>query len=123
MRTQYPAYGLWEVTTEGDVEGRTVTNLDVHEGFLDDIAFRLGGKAYYSLQFKLLNPAEQKTPKELLPVDSVSVTLFVDSGTWDMKSAERAVAVSEILKGRPVTVSQGTFYASVILSKRQTNSE
>ena len=45
-------YGLWEVTTEGDCEGRSRKGLGVFEGYLDDIAFYLANKAYYTLEFK-----------------------------------------------------------------------
>ena len=46
------AYGLWEVTTEGDCEGKSTRKLGVYEGFIDDIAFALVGSCCYSLRFK-----------------------------------------------------------------------
>lgn len=32
------AYGFWHVTTEGDCEGRSITDLGVFEGNIDTIA-------------------------------------------------------------------------------------
>jgi hypothetical protein len=115
-RKQYKALGWWHVTTEGDYEGRSVHDLGTHYGYLDDIAFALGGKSYYSLNFSaiddpLVPPTTQK------PVKWVSVVLDIDSGLWDKNYPERAEAVREILKDRPVVVKEGNYYASVILEK------
>jgi hypothetical protein len=113
-KAKYPAYANWHVTTEGDCEGRTTTNLGVHTGFIDEIAFRLGRKACYSLKFKHVSDEEKPEPK---PVNAVSVQLDIDSGTWDMSRPERAKHVREILQGREVVVEEGQFYASVMLRK------
>ena len=40
-------YGLWNVTTEGDCEGRSVRNLGTYEGNIDEIAFALADKCFY----------------------------------------------------------------------------
>lgn len=115
-KIQYPAYATWKVTTEGDCEGRTVHDLGEHTGFIDDIAFELGSKAYYSLTFDLVRN-ETIVSKKPKPVDQVNVVLGIDSGTWDLHGKERANEVREILKGRGVVVDEGTYYASVILKK------
>jgi hypothetical protein len=117
-RVQYPAYGTWMVTTEGDCEGRSTTNLGVHEGFIDEIAFKLGAKSYYSLNFTLVNPKEYKN--ELSGRDTVNIVLNIDSGTWDLTPADRAAYISNILKDRPCVVTSGSYYASVTLSKKDT---
>lgn len=56
----------WEVTTEGDEEGRTTTRLGIHHGTLVDIARILAPSVYYELHFRWINPTEyptQQSPK------------------------------------------------------------
>ena len=43
--------GWWSVTTEGDVEGHTITALGQFYGHIAEIAFSLAGKSCYSLNF------------------------------------------------------------------------
>lgn len=114
-RVEYKAYGSWHVTTEGDCEGRTTTDLGVHVGYIDDIAFALGSKAYYTLNFETAKklPAPEVVP----PVNAVSISLDIDSGTWDMNSEQRANYFRNLFKDRRVTVQPGTYYASVTLVK------
>jgi hypothetical protein len=121
-RRQYEALGWWKVTTEGDCEGITTTDLGTHYGYLDDIAFQLGRKAYYQLQFKAIDDPS-KTIEKMLPADSVSISLDIDSGTWDMTRHDRAQALRDILKGRPVSVEEGVYYASVVLNKERKEGE
>lgn len=54
MRQEYSNYGTFEVTTEGDCEGRSVRHLGTFTGYIDEIAFALADKCYYSLRFSLL---------------------------------------------------------------------
>lgn len=105
-------YGLWEVTTEGDCEGRTVKRLGIHEGFVDEIAFALGNQCGYSLRFRRIFPDEAKldtTPK----INKVSISFDIKSATWDMTAEERADVIAEAFKDRDIRVSLGTYYASV----------
>jgi len=116
-RKQYTAHGWWHVTTEGDCEGRAVTDLGTHYGYLDDIAFALGGKAYYSLTFSEIDDP-LVPPQTEKPAKTVNVVLDIDSGLWDKNRLDRTEAVREILKDRPgVVVKEGNYYASVILEK------
>src|SRR5271155_5056847 len=82
----YTSYGTWHVTTEGDCEGKSVKDLGVHTGFIDEIAFALGSQAYYSLTFELAK--ELPDPVKVKPVGTVNVVLNIDSGTWDMSPKE-----------------------------------
>jgi hypothetical protein len=43
---------IWKVTTEGDCEGRSVQQLGLFTGEIDDIAFYLKDKSYYKLTFR-----------------------------------------------------------------------
>lgn len=109
------SYGRWIVTTEGDCEGRSTRQLGTHEGFLDDIAFALADRCYYSLNFR---PADDLPPGMPATRDSVQVQLDINSGTWDMSKDDRVKFVADMLKDHPGTktlVRDGTAYASVTL--------
>ena len=110
---------FWEVTTEGDCEGRSVRNLGVHFGFLDDIAFALADKCYYSLRFKLVEPFDVSVPT----ATKVNISLDIDSGTWDMSASRRQQFFANLLNGRDVAVKEGQSYASVELIKGKTELE
>ncbi|HET8688416.1 MAG TPA: hypothetical protein VFM18_17535 [Methanosarcina sp.] len=107
-------YGTWSVSTEGDCEGRSVRQLGIFTGFVDEIAFHLADKTYYSLNFR----AVDAQPKNLDKKNTrVSVQFDINSGTWDMTPERRAEAVAKMMKdsGRKVTVEPGQYYASFIL--------
>lgn len=42
-------YGIYEVRTENDCEGRSTKSLGVYEGFPKDIAYHLRDAVYYNL--------------------------------------------------------------------------
>ncbi len=104
-------YGVWQVTTEGDCEGRSVTNLGVFEGYLDEIALKLAGRAYYALRF---SPAKNLKNIEK-PGTKVQVSLDINTGTWEMNSETRVKFFENLLKGRDVVVSEGMYHACVEL--------
>ena len=108
----FPSYGLWHVTTEGDCEGRTTKDLGVHQGNFDDIAFALAGQACYGLKFERVNPSEYtKHP----PKTEVNVSLDIETGTWNMDAGQRCAYFRDLLKGRGVTVKESDYYACVTL--------
>ena len=70
-------YGMWKVETEGDAEGRSMTQLGVYTGFIDEIALALADKCSYTLYFQLVKPKElDLTPKK----KSVAIRLSYASG-------------------------------------------
>lgn len=114
--------GRWKVTTEGDCEGKSVTDLGEHDGFVDEIARKLAHRCYYSLTFHAVRPPKPTKP-DVMPdpsrVKAVSVCLDIESGTWDLKPAKhRAEVVGALFKkaGRPVTILEGTYFASFIIA-------
>lgn len=114
-------YGVWRVTTEGDVEGKTTINLGTFEGFIDEIALALADKVYYTLCFHASEKLDNK-PKAA----SVSVQLDIDSGTWsnDMSSEDRVREMKMIFKDRPVNILEDNFFSSFkIISKTITNED
>lgn len=105
------AQGFWKVTTEGDCEGRSTRDLGMHFGFIDEIAFALADKCYYSLCFKEIEPFDVSVPT----ATKVNVTLDIDSGTWDMSPEQRVVFMNNLLADRDTAVEKGDAYASVNL--------
>ena len=110
------AQGFWKVTTEGDCEGKSIRDLGVHYGYLDDIAFALADKCYYSLCFKLVDPMTLDVPTK----NKVNIVLDIDSGTWDMASSSRVAFVENMLKDRDVSVKASNYFASVELAMGKT---
>lgn len=85
------AYGFWHVTTEGDCEGRSITDLGVFEGNIDTIALALADRCYYyTLYFTAVDPtAYDKTPKK----DEINISIYGASGMYDMTKEERLDAM------------------------------
>lgn len=101
-------FGLWKVTTEEDCEGKTIMNLGIWKGDIDDIALFLADKAVYSLTF---SPASINIPKDPT-YTSVNVTLDINSNTWNLNADERVKVVSPIFKGKPVIISPSNYYGA-----------
>lgn len=103
-------FGIWQVSTEGDEEGKTIKILGVYTGFVDKIALALANKAYYSLLFKRVNSKVlDKTPK----ANKVSIAFDIDSGTWDLPSNELVKVMQEAFKDRPnIQVEKSNYFAS-----------
>lgn len=116
-------YGLWKVTTEGDVEGRSTKDLGIFEGYLDDIAFYLAAKAYYALEFEKISIPRISHEDVHTGQSEVNVSLDVSSGTWDMSSEERIQKFKKLLSRRNVHVTEGQFYASVKLCQNAPTEE
>lgn len=106
-----PAYGIWTVTTEGDCEGRSTTNLGTFEGFIDEIAFALAGQAMYGLRFDLAKDLNVVSK----PRTRVNISLDIDTGTWDMQGPARIEFFKRMLAGRNVSVVESNYFASVML--------
>ena len=90
------AYGFWHVTTEGDCEGRSITDLGVFEGNIDTIALALADRCYYyTLYFTAVDPtAYDKTPKK----DEINISIYGASGMYDMTKEERLDAMRNTKK-------------------------
>lgn len=68
---------LWEITTEGDCEGRTINSLGIEYGNIFDLARKYSGHCMYSLRFERAKSVV-KNPE----TKEVHVSLGIDSGTW-----------------------------------------
>lgn len=121
-KKEYSVYGVFKVTTEGDCEGRSVRDLGTYKGYIDEIAFALADKCYYSLTFHQINPEEHKldmTPKR----KEVVITLDIDSGTWDLEEKDRIKYFKNLFKDRDIEVSNSNFYASAKISTNKKTKE
>ena len=105
-------FGEWVVTTEGDVEGRTVSHLGTFMGYIDEIALSLADKCYYSLKFEAIKPVTSFKPTR----KSTVIALDIDSETWDMSSEKRMEFFRKLLQDRPVVVQEAVYFASVGIS-------
>ena len=95
--------GTWQVTTEGDCEGRSIKNLGVWSGHVAEIAFFLADKCYYSLRFESLagtRTAGQKVPPVQTTKNHVWVSFAIESKTWDMTGEARAAWMAEFLDAK-----------------------
>jgi hypothetical protein len=106
-------YGLWKVTTEGDCEGRTIKNIGVYKGFIDEIALYLADQSCYSLKFKKLKQESMIIGAKTMR--AVNVVLDIDSKTWDLNAEERVNCLSKVLSKRPVKISKSNYYASFLI--------
>ena len=113
MSKNRATYGVWRVTTEGSVEGRT-RHLGVHEGYLEDIAFALATSARYVLSFELMD-----TKAALLTRNEVFVQLYTPKG----QGAFGTQKLMNMLKEAGVKNEKGIYYESVLIYSEQSKEE
>lgn len=112
-KKEYTNYGTFKVTTEGDCEGRSVRDLGVYTGYIDEIAFALADKCYYKLCFTLVEPTKlDLTPKK----DTVEISLNIDSGAWDFNGADAMEYFKDFFANRDVEVIDTHGYGSCTIS-------
>ena len=115
------SYGLWKVTTEGDCEGRTTRTLGIYAGNISDIAFYLKDKCEYSLNFSPA-PVIRVSSEDVLPHGKVTISLPIDSGTWNMSPEDRVNYFTVLLNTEDekdrFSVDVSNYYASVELTGR-----
>lgn len=107
-------YGTWQVTTEGDCEGRTTMHLGTFEGHVDKIARSLVGQAMYGLRFTAVAPVTE-IPEPKTAREEVHVSFDIDSKTWDMVGEKRTKVMTELFKDRPVTIDDSNYYACFLI--------
>ena len=113
MNKKYTNYGTFKVTTEGDCEGKSVRDLGVHTGYIDEIAFALADKCFYTLCFALVEPTTlDLTPKK----DTVKISLDIDSGAWDFNVADAMEYFKDFFANRDVEVIGAHGYGSCTIS-------
>lgn len=101
--------GWWEVTTEGDCEGRSTTKLGIHYGHVAEIALSL--RAGYSLRFVLANAGLH--PKKNTPYKIIQKTVNVSFDCWSHKGGEKGLA--EWLDCPEIRVKPCNYYGAYTL--------
>lgn len=111
-------FATWEVTTEGDVEGRSIKNLGIFTGHVDEIALHLADMCFYSLSFKLVEPTKEFTPKK----DSVNVMFDINSDTWNYIKTESGLNnIKHTFRDRPVNIKPSCYFASFTIESTNYN--
>lgn len=112
MKEEYKnPFGTWEVTTEGDVEGRSRKNLGTHTGNVDDIALHLADKCYYVLNFKKVEITQEFVTKRK------EVNISFDYGAVDIKND--LDEVREVFSERPVSIEIGQYYNAIKITSTE----
>ena len=112
-KKEYTNYGTFKVTTEGDCEGKSVRDLGVYTRYIDEIAFALADKCYYTLCFTLVEPTIlDLTPKK----DTVKISLNIDSRAWDFNGADAMEYFKDFFANRDVEVIDTHGYGSCTIS-------
>lgn len=114
--------GTWKVTTEGDCEGRSVQDLGIFTGYVDEIALALADRCYYSLEFTAIEPTTVPLQQNSVAKE-VHVHFNVSSNTWGLKSPERAAIATQVFKDRPVRIGESCYYASFKIIRGKTETE
>lgn len=113
MKNEYSNYGTFKVTTEADCEGRLIKHLGTYTGYVDEIAFALADKCFYSLTFSKVKPEElDMTPKKNI----VKITLDIDSGVWDLTRNDALEYYKNFFKDRNVEVKEACGHGSCIIT-------
>jgi len=106
--TDLQRYGTWVVTTEGDVEGRTTTQLGTYTGNVHDVAFHLANKCHYALSFTLV---DENVNTNLYPTaKKVPVRIYDHNGVQFLDSQVR-----DTFKNTHVRVEPCNFYKALTL--------
>jgi hypothetical protein len=98
-------FGIWEIETEGDCEGRSIETLEIEEGYIDEIAFKLANRAMYELHFKKINIHSLKDKHNTK--NSIPISIEGYSSLNEYK---------KLFKNRNVIVSDDGGYDSVRLT-------
>ena len=98
-------YGTWHVTTEGDIEGKSIRDLGTFTGYVDEIALHLADKCLYSLTFEKVQPVSEYIPKKR----EVNVQFDIESGTWENLDINE---IKDAFSDRPVEITNSNYFAS-----------
>lgn len=121
--------GWWNVTTEGDEEGRSTKQLGDYYGHIAEIAFHLADKCFYTLQFReskklWSEPCDEHGDainfKYYAKSKNVWISFDIASDTWNLTPERRAVWVDKFLNAEGITVTgrseYATYYAGAYLT-------
>ena len=104
--------GWWQVTTEGDCEGRSTKQLGDFYGHVAEIAFHLANKCGYTLQFHPLTRETGTRATLQATSDHVWISLDIASGTWGMTHEVRAEWMRKFLDTQDIEIRPNSPCAS-----------
>lgn len=110
-------YGLWQVSTEGDCEGRSSRNLGVWEGFIDDIALHLADRVMYNLWI---------TPVDINKVTEKPMARRVDvyiNSIAHIDAKERLDIATRAFAHRNVRISESNYYGAFVINNNTSEEE
>lgn len=107
--------GYWQVTTDGDCEGKSQRHLGTWYGNWADIAFHLADQQFYNLKFEKVERDDDYPPTKA----EVNIMFSIDSGTWDMGREKRIEFFTKALGPMKdkVHVKECNYYGSVTLTR------
>jgi hypothetical protein len=98
---------FWNVTTEGDCEGRSTTHLGCYQGHFADIAFALRKKCYYTLNFERGKDFKVEQDDGSAATVNVRINGLSRDNSWYQKHTPPGV-----------NLLPGQYYESVVLSRQ-----
>lgn len=105
-------YGYWQVSTEGDEEGKSIRNLGVFHGNIDEIAFALADRVMWSLSFKPIDPDNIPISKEY----KTKIDIYLDlQGVSYSDSKTREHIIRAMLAETNIEVKNSGSYGKVLL--------
>ena len=110
-------YGLWQVSTEGDCEGRTIKSLGLWEGFIDDIALHLADRVMYNLW---ITPAEVNKVTEKPMARRVDVYM---NHIAHIDTTERLEIATKAFANRNVRISKSDYYGAFVINNNTSEEE
>ena len=116
-------YGVWKVSTEDDIDGRSMRNLGVYEGFVDEIALYLADKSVYELQFEAVVPTKIDAKTHPATRNQVNVMFGFDSRLSSLPHNERTARMRHVFSKRPCVIEDSTNYGCISIRAKQSLSE
>lgn len=107
-------YGVWRVITAGDVEGRTLKDLGVYEGYVDEIAKHLAPQQFYQLRFSKVDDPNI-VPDIVKPIKKANISFDIESNSWHFNEKQLIALMRELFKDRPVEINERGGFAGVKL--------
>jgi len=112
--------GWWDVSTEGDDEGRTSQGLGVHYGHVAEIAFHLANRASWKLTFRTSEkPVDQEQNRPLYMATKRHVHIsFIDGDSpfFLDKLKHNEKTLLNWLDAEGVKVSESNLYGAAVLT-------
>lgn len=109
--------GLWRLTTEGDVEGRSTTTIVTEYGHVGDLLVKYADAAYYTISVDLVSsdpPPQKKDAGCRIFADR----LIVPATTGGRVSQSEMDALKKFL-GPKFDVLYGEYFRSVVIKRKQ----